>query len=85
MKILTSNWEIKQTCTGFGNGNLGCGANLLVDEEDIFVTFLDDYRTPQTEYFYTFKCPVCGRLTDIPSELLPKDVKEKAMKHLGKR
>ncbi len=89
MKVLkrenTNTWGTVQICTGYGNGGNGCGALLLVREEDIFATFLDDIRTPETKFFYTFKCPICGRLTDILEDEIPDKVKKSVMKRLGNR
>lgn len=82
MKVLEkgnpNGWEIEQKCTGKGNGDGGCGARLLVAEDDIFVTSHTDY-VGDTEYYYTFKCPECGRLTDIPDKVIPTAVRRKAM------
>lgn len=89
MKVLkkenTNIWGTVQVCTGYGNGDNGCGALLLVREEDVFVTFLDDIRGPETKFFYTFKCPICGRLTDIPENEIPAKIKELVMKRFGNR
>lgn len=80
MKVLEkgnpNGWEIEQKCTGKGNGDGGCGAQLLVAEDDIFVTANFDYGGG-TDYYYTFKCPECGRLTDIPEKDIPAAVRRK--------
>ncbi len=78
-------WEIEQICTGYGNGNTGCGVTIVVSEENLFATFVDDIRNLKTEYFYTIKCPVCGRLTDIPNYLIPDMIRDKKVQELGKR
>lgn len=82
MKVLQegnpNGWEIEQDCTGKGNGDGGCGARLLVAEDDIFVTSHTDYGG-DTEYFYTFKCPCCEVLTDIPEKDVVSRVRSKAM------
>lgn len=57
-------WSTKSKCTGAGNGNGGCGAELLVEEDDLFQTSSSHYDG-STDYYVTFKCPSCGVLTDI--------------------
>lgn len=72
MKILEkgTGWSIEQRCTGAGNGGGGCNSLLLVEEHDIYVTSHTDIAG-DTDYFYTFACPVCGRETDINESLIP--------------
>ena len=82
MKVLQhgnpNGWEIEWDCSGAGNGNGGCGALLLVAEDDIFVTANTDYAG-DTDYYYTFKCPDCGRMTDIPAKKIPTAIRDKVM------
>lgn len=63
-------WSIKATCTGSGNGNGGCGAKLLVEQDDLFKTHHYDYGGGHDLYI-TFKCSNCGVLTDIPEDKWP--------------
>ena len=72
MKILEKGpgWSIQQRCTGKGNGGGGCNSLLLVERDDIYVTASSDY-SGETDYYYTFKCPVCGVETDIKSSEVP--------------
>lgn len=69
MKVLKkgrpqSGWSTEQKCTGAGNGNGGCGAELLVEIGDIFTTYSNPMgRDPN--WFLTFECPECHVLTDI--------------------
>jgi len=57
-------WATEATCTGKGNGDGGCGAKLLVEEEDLFYTI--SAALHETYYLYTtFRCPGCTVLTDI--------------------
>lgn len=82
MKVLEkgnpNGWEIEQKCTGAGNGDGGCGAQLLVAEDDIYVTVNCHYDGDK-DYYYTFKCPECGRETDIPEKDIPTAVQRKVM------
>jgi len=57
MKVLEKGrgWSLKQVCTGKGNGNGGCGAKLLIERGDIYVTHSYDYGGGH-ERFFTFKC-----------------------------
>jgi hypothetical protein len=57
-------WSKEYTCTGNGNGGGGCGAILLVSEGDIYMTSHSDYGGG-TDYFTTFRCPLCKVETDI--------------------
>ncbi len=65
-------WAEKFECTGKGNGGGGCGATLLVEENDLYTTRSSDY-TGDTEHFITFSCLACGVETDIkaPSNVKP--------------
>ena len=68
MKILKpgrpqTGYSIKCTCTGAGNGNGGCGAKLLVEAADLYLTH--SHCRDETDGYVTFKCSACGVLTDI--------------------
>lgn len=56
-------WAKEYACTGSGNGGGGCGAKLLVEEGDLFMTMRNCLH--ETDYFVTFECSECGVLTDI--------------------
>ena len=58
-------WSTKATCTGSGNGDGGCGAQLLVEQADLFETASTDMKG-DTDRFATFQCVECGVLTDLP-------------------
>jgi len=69
MKIITpgreqKGWSKKLKCTGSGNGDGGCGAMLLVEQDDVFTTESHHYDG-SSESYNTFKCGACGVLTDI--------------------
>lgn len=71
MKILEKNkvrFGIRQICTGQGNGGGGCGSELLVEKQDIYDTFSYDY-IGDYERYKTFRCPLCGKETDIKNEV----------------
>jgi hypothetical protein len=76
MKILKegnkNTWGLELHCTGKGNNeeHSACGAKLLVESEDIFTTHHYDYGGGSESYF-TFKCPQCKTLTDIPDKKIP--------------
>jgi hypothetical protein len=57
-------WAKEFTCTGAGNGNGGCGAKLLVEQDDVYNTHRYDYGGGH-DVFNTFRCPECGVQTDI--------------------
>lgn len=56
-------WAKEFTCTGGGNGGGGCGAELLVEEGDLFRT--QSSARDETTTHTTFRCPECGVNTDI--------------------
>jgi len=57
-------WSKECRCTGSGNGGGGCGAVLLVEQPDLYLTFQSDYGGGR-ETFVTFRCVGCGVETDI--------------------
>lgn len=63
-------WSIQTKCSGSGNGGGGCGAKLLVEEGDLFMTECHPYGD-DLQRFVTFKCVDCGVLTDIPFNSWP--------------
>ena len=80
MKVIEkgSGWSIEQLCTGKGNGYGGCNSKLLVEKEDIYITSNTD-MLGDTDYYYTFRCPVCGIETDIPENDVPAGIKRKIL------
>lgn len=56
-------WTSEFTCTGKGNGGGGCGAKLLVSEDDLYHTFSS--ALGEVETYTTFRCPCCGVETDV--------------------
>lgn len=59
-------WSAKRTCTGSGNGGGGCKAKLLVEAADLFLT-REFEREGSGKAHATFRCPLCGKLTDLPT------------------
>ena len=59
-------WAKEFKCTNHGNGNCGCGALLLVEENDILYTgSRHSYGDTYPEYYYGFQCPECNSITDF--------------------
>lgn len=56
-------WSMEYHCTGNGNGQGGCGAILLVEEEDVFKT--KQRVNGEQIIFYSFRCPSCCVVTDL--------------------
>jgi hypothetical protein len=56
-------WSVEVECTGKGNGGGGCGAQLLVEEGDLYITS-SSARDETTEYV-TFTCVECKVRTDL--------------------
>jgi len=63
-------WSTEAKCTGHGNDRGGCGAELLVEETDLFQTSRHPYDGSH-EYLVTFQCSECGVCTDLPEGLYP--------------
>ena len=61
-------WAREFECTGKGNGGGGCGAMLLVEQDDVYCTHHYDYSGGH-DVFCTFRCQECGVETDIPKEV----------------
>lgn len=57
-------WSKKFKCTGEGNNDGGCGAELLVEEADLFTQRSGHHDGSSTDYV-SFKCCECGVITDI--------------------
>lgn len=60
-------WSYEFFCTGAGNQNGGCGAKLLVEQDDVFRTYR--HALSETDVYNTFRCPECEVLTDIPASV----------------
>lgn len=56
-------WARRLLCTGKGNGMGGCGALLLVEEDDLYET--SSHARDETTYYVTFKCCECMVQTDV--------------------
>lgn len=74
MKIITpgraqNGWSTTALCSGGGNGGGGCGARLLVEQGDLFLTYR--HARDETDTFVTFKCAACGVLTDLTDRQRP--------------
>lgn len=78
IKKIKPKWSMEVRCTGAGNGLTGCGAKLEVEEDDLYITESEHYWG-ETDYFYTFRCPLCNEETDISSNYIPDSVKCKVM------
>ena len=72
MKIIKegvpTQWCIRVTCTAEGNEGHGCGAVLEVEEADLKHTYMSNMGRFEKHYA-TFKCPCCGKHTDLQDDL----------------
>ena len=67
-------WTGQVRCTGEGNGDAGCGLQLILEDDDLYNT----YGYSEKEVFVTFQCPRCLTQTDLAQDVtLPGSVKEK--------
>ena len=74
MKVLRTGraqqgWAQERACTGHGNGGGGCGAVLLVEEGDVYLT--KSHAREETTTYLTFSCPECGVETDVEGAPAP--------------
>jgi hypothetical protein len=73
MKILEpgkngkTTWSVQHRCTGWGNGGNGCEALLELEYNDLryFPSTGGEVTWGHREHAVCFKCPCCGRLTDL--------------------
>ena len=75
MKVLKkgrrqTGWADEFLCTGKGNKDGGCHAELLVEHGDLFLTY--SQHQGESDTFVTFRCSECGVLTDISNNQAPK-------------
>jgi len=77
-------WTIEFICTGKGNGNGGCEAELLVSEGDMYKTYSKHYDG-STDKYVTFTCPCCGVETDIDDVPRSIEIKLPSKKNFLKR
>ncbi len=71
-------WSMEVKCTGSGNGGCGCGARLLVERGDVYLTHSYDYGGGH-DIYYTIMCPECGIETDLESSKVPSLVRREAL------
>ena len=78
-------WSTETTCTGHGNGGGGCGAKLLDEQDDLYIT--RSYARDEVETFATFTCHECGVQTDLktmpPVQIQSKETWQSRRKAIG--
>jgi hypothetical protein len=67
-------WAMEFSCIGDLKG--GCGAKLLVEEDDIYETGIGG---DGDDFCRTFRCPECGVETHLPAAGIPTSIWEKTM------
>jgi hypothetical protein len=71
-------WSMQHRCTAWGNFGMGCDALLELEFDDLRYfpgtggTETWGYRDPAV----SFKCPCCGKLTDLGTNDWPKCYKD---------
>ena len=68
-------WIAKKRCRGTGDG---CGALLLVEEDDIFAD-ISGIENDQFKCAYCFCCPECDCITEMSEKSLPAKVRKIAL------
>lgn len=82
MKILEpgkvgKNWSIQHRCTAWGNSGKGCEALLEIEFSDL--RYFEGNDSPTwggRDPAVSFKCPCCGKLTDLGLNDWPTGYKE---------
>jgi len=64
-------WSVEFKCTGGGNGGGGCGAELLIEISDCYITSQHCIGDDYPDEFVTFTCAECGVETDLPDSKSP--------------
>lgn len=70
-------WAIKHRCTAWGNSGKGCEALLEIEFSDL--RFFEGNDSPTwggRDPAVSFKCPCCGKLTDLGLNDWPTGYKE---------
>lgn len=69
-----------QRCVGTSEDYKGCGKNLVLGIDDIFISTFPQADCEEEQVLrYTFRCPHCGVFTHIPQWNLPRMVRREAM------
>lgn len=79
MKILEKGpgWGIEKTCMIEAGG---CGSKLLIERDDIYAIALNDWG--DRDFYYKYKCPVCGMENNISEKDIPAHIKELKLEEL---
>jgi hypothetical protein len=67
-------WSIEVECTGFGNGNNGCGSLLQVKKKDlVYGPGVEGDTWGSRDPSVSFKCKVCQTRTDLGRDDWPQN------------
>jgi hypothetical protein len=66
-------WTIQHRCTGWGNDDSGCNALLEIELDDLRYYVGEEYPWRTVEPAVCFKCPCCGKVTDLGLDNWPKN------------
>lgn len=72
-------WSVVAKCTGKGNGNYGCDAELEVSQPDLKHTYTSCMGRFE-EHYMTFKCPCCDKHTDLDDAEVPARIRVEVIK-----
>lgn len=70
-------WSLEIKCSAYGYGIDSCGDNIIADSKTIFITDTCELWTGDMISRFAIKCPNCGKITFINSDLIPKRVQER--------
>lgn len=78
-KTKSEHWVLEHRCTAWGNGGDGCDALLELEVNDLRYfpgTGGNEITWGYREHAVCFKCPCCGKLTDLGLNEWPKSYKK---------
>lgn len=64
-------WAIQRHCTERGNGGNGCEALLEIEYNDLRYYEGQEFPWKVSEPVVCFKCPCCGKITDLDTNEWP--------------
>lgn len=67
MKVLKprKDYLLEHECSGYGNGEKGCGALLGIERSDLRYFSGGGYGYKELDPAVVFRCPCCGQTTDL--------------------
>ena len=74
MKLVNGNndWSLPVECKGIFDAYPGCHVKLIINGDDIHrYDDVDGFSLEVEQTRYSITCPICGKETIVPTELIP--------------